>query len=450
MQDFGDNIRRCGNPYDYNTEYKKKNKINGKLVGKDIDTKYKLMREVEKVISLLSFEAGHKVFIVDALRNPYEVLFLRERFNNFYLISVYADRKVRFCRKKKEFPEMSWEDFEKNDERDQGKYSKDQKALYSQNVTACSRLADIAINNYVAEEIPIAENLSNNKKECKKKKILSDNKIKKYSLQEFWRKIIRALALIIDKGCTKPNDDEHLMNQAYAMAMKSNCISRQVGAVIVDKDGYIIGAGWNDVGEGHISCGLIEVKDLKSGRFSKYMKIIEKGIINENDIFKIDGKELHPEHCICFREKISLSILLKNIKDKEVYKKINEDDINDILVKQHENCRALHAEENAILQCSRRGGMGLDGGRIYVTTFPCPLCAKKIMQVGIKEVIFDDPYPSVLSEIFLGDGQRRVEQRHFEGVKPLGYFRLFKPDHGQKEWQYLEINDLIEKYSYEQ
>ena len=45
-------------------------------------------------------------------------------------------------------------------------------------------------------------------------------------------------------------------------------------------------------------------------------------------------------------------------------------------------CRALHAEENAILQTAKIGGIGLKNATIYTTTFPCELCAKKIYQVG--------------------------------------------------------------------
>ena len=52
------------------------------------------------------------------------------------------------------------------------------------------------------------------------------------------------------------------MNMAYTMAMKSNCMSRQVGAVIEGKYGYLVGAGWNDVGVGQISCGKRNIKDL--------------------------------------------------------------------------------------------------------------------------------------------------------------------------------------------
>lgn len=51
-----------------------------------------------------------------------------------------------------------------------------------------------------------------------------------------------------------------------------------------------------------------------------------------------------------------------------------------------DQCRGLHAEQAAIV------GMGSDGCRgaiLYVTHSPCSWCARLIIAVGIKEVIYD-------------------------------------------------------------
>ncbi len=45
-----------------------------------------------------------------------------------------------------------------------------------------------------------------------------------------------------------------------------------------------------------------------------------------------------------------------------------------------------HAEFNAIL--NTRNGSSLKGCTVYVTLFPCNECAKAIIQVGIKKVIY--------------------------------------------------------------
>jgi len=58
----------------------------------------------------------------------------------------------------------------------------------------------------------------------------------------------------------------------------------------------------------------------------------------------------------------------------------------------HELCRALHAEQNAFLQAARHG-ISLDGATMYMTTQPCSICAKMIINAGIKKIIYEGDYP---------------------------------------------------------
>ena len=53
--------------------------------------------------------------------------------------------------------------------------------------------------------------------------------------------------------------------------------------------------------------------------------------------------------------------------------------------------RTIHAEINAILQCSKFG-VGTEGAKIYVTHFPCLNCTKSIIQAGIKEICYANDY----------------------------------------------------------
>ena len=53
--------------------------------------------------------------------------------------------------------------------------------------------------------------------------------------------------------------------------------------------------------------------------------------------------------------------------------------------------RTIHAEINAILQCSRFG-VGTEGATIYVTHFPCLNCTKSIIQAGRKEICYANDY----------------------------------------------------------
>ncbi len=68
----------------------------------------------------------------------------------------------------------------------------------------------------------------------------------------------------------------------------------------------------------------------------------------------------------------------------------------------HELCRALHAEQNAFLQAARHG-ISLDRGTLYITTQPCSICAKMIINVGIKKVVIEGSYPDEMAINFLNE-----------------------------------------------
>jgi len=63
----------------------------------------------------------------------------------------------------------------------------------------------------------------------------------------------------------------------------------------------------------------------------------------------------------------------------------------------HELCRGLHAEQNAIIQAAKMG-VNIDGSVIYTTTYPCIICAKMIINAGIKKVIYKGSYHDEMSE----------------------------------------------------
>ncbi len=68
----------------------------------------------------------------------------------------------------------------------------------------------------------------------------------------------------------------------------------------------------------------------------------------------------------------------------------------------HELCRGIHAEQNAVIQAARHG-ISIDGSVIYTTHQPCVLCAKILINAGVVDIAFRDPYPDPLSEELLGE-----------------------------------------------
>ena len=73
----------------------------------------------------------------------------------------------------------------------------------------------------------------------------------------------------------------------------------------------------------------------------------------------------------------------------------------------HELCRGLHAEQNAIIQAALYG-VEIGDARIYCTHQPCVLCAKMLINAGIKEIVISDGYPDKLAKKFLKDAKIRV------------------------------------------
>lgn len=73
----------------------------------------------------------------------------------------------------------------------------------------------------------------------------------------------------------------------------------------------------------------------------------------------------------------------------------------------HELCRGLHAEQNALLQAALYG-IAVSGASLYCTHQPCALCAKMLINAGIREVFFGAGYPDPLAEELLGEASMRL------------------------------------------
>lgn len=73
----------------------------------------------------------------------------------------------------------------------------------------------------------------------------------------------------------------------------------------------------------------------------------------------------------------------------------------------NEICRGLHAEQNAIIQAAKYGPV-IEGSKIYINTQPCVVCAKMIMNAGIREVVYQNPYPDELAMSMLEESGVKV------------------------------------------
>lgn len=73
----------------------------------------------------------------------------------------------------------------------------------------------------------------------------------------------------------------------------------------------------------------------------------------------------------------------------------------------HELCRGLHAEQNALLQAALHG-ISLKGSIIYCTNHPCSICAKMLINAGIKEIVIKEGYPDELAKEMLEEAGIKV------------------------------------------
>ena len=144
----------------------------------------------------------------------------------------------------------------------------------------------------------------------------------------------------------RPSWDEYFMEMAELTAKRSTCMRRHVGAVIVN-DRHAIATGYNGAPSGIMHC------EERGG---------------------------------CIRQQL-------NVPSGQ----------------RHELCMALHAEQNAIIQAAVMGN-SVEGGTIYITHQPCAICAKMILNAGIKRIVIKEGYPDELAASILDEAGLKVEK----------------------------------------
>ena len=75
----------------------------------------------------------------------------------------------------------------------------------------------------------------------------------------------------------------------------------------------------------------------------------------------------------------------------------------------HELCRGLHAEQNVLLQAALYG-VSTRESVLYITNQPCIICAKMIINAGIREIVFRGSYPDEMSREFLREAKIKTRR----------------------------------------
>ncbi len=220
--------------------------------------------------------------------------------------------------------------------------------------------------------------------------VLNDKKLHLGSADyEAFNKIIgRYISLFEGEKSFEPTENETLMTMAYSNSWRSSCTQRKVGALIRDDFGNVFSSGYNEVPSSERSC-----KKEYGKCYRKYLR--------ENFNTQIDE-------------------ILTDTDQKENVKNLFKKEFKIL-----DYCRALHAEENAIINIARLGvSFPMERATLYTTTYPCNLCANKIAQVGIKHIVYFEPYPMDEAKTILN--KHGIKQTPFEGVTYNGYSRLME------------------------
>jgi deoxycytidylate deaminase len=165
--------------------------------------------------------------------------------------------------------------------------------------------------------------------------------------------------------------------------MRSACLSRQVGAALMDSSGNILSTGSNEVPKaGGGVYGEAFPDDHAEDHRCAYRQVQ-----GHNTPFCSNTREQN----VIIKELIETIAEVKSITEVEreqLAKVFRASRIGGLI----EFSRAVHAEMDAILSATRTGASTL-GARLFVTTFPCHYCARHIVAAGIDEVQYIEPYP---------------------------------------------------------
>lgn len=401
FQDLGDKMRSGGDHA---------------IVARELVQKIRLTRAGRLGIANPGNEAvqpdgARRAYILDSIRHPAEVELLRHVYqDSFVLVGIVCDTKMRLQRVTKKYSNAGQADAEKFMARDARAKEK-----FGQRVSDAFHMADFFVDNTV------------------------DRFIEGGEPNEDWdinEKLSRLIKIMTASEVVRPEMSETAMHEAYGAALRSACLSRQVGAALLDQKGVVISTGTNEVprsGGGVYGVSFSDDDDeedhdhdhrcayRKIGRFCSNTK--EQNTIIDELISDIP--ELRT---------------LGSTRKSALKDELRDGRIGDLL----EFSRAVHAEMDAIIAAARKGSSTI-GAKLFVTTFPCHYCARGIVAAGIDEVQYVEPYPKShalaqhadsitvdAKDRKLVKGRRKVLFRPFSGVAPRLYRRAFLKDRDLK------------------
>ena len=419
MQDLGDSLRKGGQgglPEDHSMVAR------FMLRGISIE-RARLQEEEYQAKKGVEPDGNKRAFIIDSLRHPYEVALLRGVYKDaFALLGVVCDSKKREERAISKFFEAKHRNDPEVRERIRDFLSRDEGApvKYGQHVSRTFHQSDFFVDNSQSTEDLTNTGMNGG--------------------------LRRFVDLVTHQKIIRPYVHETAMHHASSAQMRSACLSRQVGAALVDHHGNIVSTGTNDVPRAGGGLYGEEFAEESTGGSGGGVPDDARCAFRESPF--CSNTRRHNEIIAELLDVLPEIIQdFPSIDDKsrksEIVQKLRKTSVGELI----EFSRAVHAEMNAILSAAS-AGVSARGCRMYVTTFPCHYCARHIVAAGIDEVQFIEPYPKSKAMELHDDsittaksddwippskGGERILFHPFVGVAPKMYRRVFLKDREYKD-----------------
>lgn len=392
---------------------------------------FSIPEKIVKFIKILRHPFSNKYtrpvrIAVDSIKSVFEADYLRQRYSSFYLFAISTDNEIRKNRlmngenKGLTMQQIKFSDW--------NEYSSEGYKIFANKKEAEGAEKEF-LNLIEARDVPFSHDYV--------REYAYKNKLYQFYLQDVGASIenadifisnnynntisknmelrwsvVRNICLIMFPGLLTPTPIERCMQIAFAAKCNSGCLSRQVGAVVTDKEYNILSIGWNDVPCGDISCSYKNLVDL--------CKWEDK---NAYSNYELENQD--------FRERIKtfqhqkVSKILLGLPMRYCFKDIHSDKKNPM------RSRAMHAEEKALALC----GEMCKEGYLFTTSSPCEMCSKNAKNHKIKKIYYIELYPGISENQYTisGDKNNIAEHILFTGAIGRAYTKMYTPFMPQKD-----------------
>lgn len=169
---------------------------------------------------------------------------------------------------------------------------------------------------------------------------------------------------------TRPTRDQWAMDIAKITAKRTSCCRRAVGCVLVNSRGHLLSTGYNGVAAGMAHCNEAIIADTYRTLEDPHMVV---------PVVKF------PHACPAANAPSGTNL---------------------------DGCHAVHAEQNALLQC--RDVYQIETA--YVTTAPCMTCTKLLLNTSCKEIMYIEDYLQAVEAKALWESAGRVWRHYSEST----------------------------------